>query len=195
MRLTSAIRAAAILVLLSHVATAALSQGRDGPRLTLKPDPMVESRASQPDDSIGKLAAMIEQVEQNEADEIVANVIAATKRPEDQPEIGQPLTPTEGQRLVAQVQSCWNLGATSTEALRTTVTIAFSMTDEGKPIQGSVKLVRSNGDSERAVRRAFESGRHAILKCLENGHDLPIEKYEQWQNVEMTFDPREMMRK
>ena len=182
------------------------AEERDGPLAVQRPRrrPTQLARASQTDSKLeeaeqeqpaANVAAMIEQVEQNEADEIVANVIAATKRPEDQPEIGQPLTPTEGQRLVAQVQSCWNLGATSTEALRTTVTIAFSMTDEGKPIQGSVKLVRSNSDSERAVQRAFESGRHAILKCLENGHDLPIEKYEQWQNVEMTFDPREMMRK
>ena len=141
------------------------------------------------------IAGMIEQVEFEEIEEIAKSVIAATKMPEDQPEFGQPLTPAESQRLVLLIQKCWNLGALSTEAARTTVTIGFAMNDQGKPIQNSVKLESSNSDSDLAEQRAFEAGRHAILECLAKGHDLPIAKFEYWRNVEITFDPREMMRK
>ena len=43
-----------------------------------------------------------------------------------------------------------------------------------------------------AVDKAFEAGQRAILCGLGKGHDLPLESYDRWRDVELTFDPEEM---
>ncbi|MGR3684765.1 MAG: energy transducer TonB, partial [Paracoccaceae bacterium] len=40
-----------------------------------------------------------------------------------------------------------------------------------------------------AARQAFEAAKRAIIRCGSRGYDLPQEKYSQWQDIEMTFDP------
>ena len=37
-----------------------------------------------------------------------------------------------------------------------------------------------------------EAARRAIIRCGARGFELPPEKYEQWRDIEMTFDPERM---
>lgn len=90
------------------------------------------------------------------------------------------------------VNQCWNVDAGS-EAARATVDIGFSMTPDGKVVSHSIKLVSSRGDApEASVKIAFEAGRRAILRCQGDGYELPADKYEQWKEVIITFDPSGM---
>jgi len=62
-------------------------------------------------------------------------------------------------------------------------------------VDGTVRLLSSSEGSEAAVQSAFNKARVAVLRCQSfgrDGYDLPPEKYEQWQDVEMTFNPVEM---
>jgi hypothetical protein len=53
-----------------------------------------------------------------------------------------------------------------------------------------VRLIGGSGGSDTAIGIAFESARRAVLRCQSTtGYDLPADKYEQWREVEMTFDP------
>lgn len=90
------------------------------------------------------------------------------------------------------IADCWNVGALSTAALRTVVTIGFSLEQDGTPIRDTIRLVASDGESDVAVDKAFEAGQRAILCGLGKGHDLPLESYDRWRDVELTFDPEEM---
>ncbi|MEM9438259.1 MAG: energy transducer TonB, partial [Pseudomonadota bacterium] len=36
------------------------------------------------------------------------------------------------------------------------------------------------------------AARRAIIRCGATGFDLPREKYDQWRQIEMTFNPEEM---
>lgn len=90
------------------------------------------------------------------------------------------------------IADCWNVGALSTAALRTVVTIGFSLEQDGTPIRNTIRLVASDGESDVAVDKAFEAGQRAILCGLGKGHDLPLESYDRWRDVELTFDPEEM---
>ena len=38
----------------------------------------------------------------------------------------------------------------------------------------------------------IEKARRAILRCQRGGFPLPVEKYAQWQQIEMTFNPEGM---
>ena len=78
------------------------------------------------------------------------------------------------------------------EALRTTVTVGFSVGQDGVPDAGSIALVESNGESDTATRQAYEAARRAIIRCGARGFPLPQDKYEQWKNIEIVFDPNGM---
>jgi TonB family protein len=84
------------------------------------------------------------------------------------------------------------VGSLSTDALGTTVVVEVSMSSDGKPITSSIRMASSSGGSDAAARQAFEAARRAIIRCGARGFDLPVEKYGQWQEIEMTFNPERM---
>lgn len=105
---------------------------------------------------------------------------------------GPPLTASETDGLRLSVQSCWNVGSLSSAALRTKVTIAFDMNRDGTPLTNSLRMIASEGGDDAAARQAYEAGRRAIIRCGASGFDLPIEKYDHWREIEMTFNPEQM---
>ena len=69
-------------------------------------------------------------------------------------------------------------------------TVEFeNVSEDGKPQAGSVRMISSSGGSEAAAGQAFGAARRAILRCGARGYDLPADKYEQWREIEMTFNP------
>src|SRR6056297_2252434 len=72
---------------------------------------------------------------------------------------GPPLTGGERDALRVAVQRCWNVGSLSSEALRTTVVVAVSMSENGRPEIGSIRLVGSSGGGDAAAKQAFEAAR------------------------------------
>lgn len=108
---------------------------------------------------------------------------------------GPPLTGGEKDALVVAVKQCWNVGALSTDALRTIVTIGVSLDQGGRPVEGSIRMLGFEGGDETAARGAFDAGRRAILRCGSKGFPLPAEKYDQWREVEIVFNPERMRMK
>ena len=127
------------------------------------------------------------------ADAIAAAVADAVSAPAT-PSVpsGPPLSSGEVNGLIADVRACWNVGALSSEAQRTIVTISVTLGQDGRPDAGSIRMIDSSGGSDASVSQAFEVGRRAILRCGANGFNLPPEKYDQWQTIEMVFNPEQM---
>ncbi|MFS4582282.1 energy transducer TonB [Phaeobacter sp. C3_T13_0] len=105
---------------------------------------------------------------------------------------GPPLTSGEKDALRVAVQQCWNVGSLSSEALRTTVVVSVSLAQDGRPEEGSIRMLSSTGGSGAAAKQAFGAARRAILRCGARGFQLPSDKYAQWRNIEMTFNPERM---
>lgn len=105
---------------------------------------------------------------------------------------GPPLTRGEKDALRVSVSACWNVGSLSTEALRTTVVVGVSLSQDGKPDTGSIRMLSSTGGSGTAAKQAFEAARRAIIRCGAKGFQLPPDKYGQWRDIEMTFNPERM---
>ena len=105
---------------------------------------------------------------------------------------GPPLTSGEKSDLIFAVSQCWNVGSLSTEALATTVVVGVQMTEEATPIVSSIRMLNFSGGSDRAARQAFQAARRAIIRCGASGYGLPKEKYGQWREIEMTFNPERM---
>ncbi|WP_460274137.1 energy transducer TonB [Celeribacter sp. ULVN23_4] len=112
---------------------------------------------------------------------------AAPERP-----VGPPLTAGEREGMRVAVSQCWNVGAMSTDAMRTVITVSVSMNEDGTPQNGSIKLLSHTGGTDAGAQAAFEVARRAIIRCGSKGFPLPVEKYAHWRTIEMTFDPEQM---
>jgi hypothetical protein len=105
---------------------------------------------------------------------------------------GPPMTQGEKDGLLLAINDCWSTATLSTEALFVTVTVYVSLDRDGKPIPSSIEMAGFEGGSEAAARKGYEAGRRAIIICGKNGYDLPPEKYEEWKDLGLIFDPNGM---
>jgi hypothetical protein len=66
------------------------------------------------------------------------------------------------------------------------------MGEDGKPNSGSIRMLSASGGGDTAAKQAFEAARRAIIRCGASGFNLPVEKYDSWRDIEMTFNPERM---
>ncbi len=104
---------------------------------------------------------------------------------------GPPMSSGEKDALRLAVQSCWNVDPGARWA-QTTVTIAMNMTQDGRVVESSLRMIASEGGDASTANAAFGAARRAIILCQKQGYPLPAEKYGQWQEIEMTFNPERM---
>ena len=130
--------------------------------------------------------------ESRAVNDALAEALGSTGTDTDPEPTGPPMTAAEKDALRVAVENCWNVGSLSTEALRTTVVVGVAMNRDGTPDTGSIRMLSSTGGSGSAARQAYEAARRAIIRCGASGYDLPIEKYDRWHDIEMTFNPEKM---
>lgn len=103
---------------------------------------------------------------------------------------GPPLTRGEKDALRVSVQNCWVVDVGS-QAANVTVTVAVTLDQEGK-VAGPVTMLEASGGDDQAIQTAFGAARRAVLRCQRGGYKLPIEKYDHWREIEITFNPEKM---
>ncbi len=145
------------------------------------PEPPVQELQEPPADA---MAASIAQA--------LAEANVAETAPTAGAAAGPPLTAGEKDALRVAVQACWNVGSLSSEALDTTVVVSIRMTRDARPDTASIRMEDWQGGSDSAARQAFEAAKRAIIICGRQGYALPPEKYDQWAEIEMTFNPENM---
>lgn len=121
----------------------------------------------------------------------VADALAAAVADSAAPAVqaGPPMTGSERDSFRIAVNSCWNVDPGSVAA-RVIIEVGFTLTREGL-VEGEPRLLSSDGD-QFATSTAFEAARRAILRCQRGGYQLPVDKYDQWREVVITFDPSGM---
>lgn len=126
-------------------------------------------------------------------DDLIAAAVAdaVSQAQEQAAPSGPPLTGSERDAFRLSVQRCWVVDVGS-EAANVTVVVGVSLDRDGTVADGSLRLLDGSGGSDSAVQTAFQVARRAILRCGASGFDLPVEKYDQWRNIEMTFNPEGM---
>ncbi|MDO5606664.1 MAG: hypothetical protein Q4G25_16045, partial [Paracoccus sp. (in: a-proteobacteria)] len=98
-----------------------------------------------------------------------------------------PMTDLEKAGFRDAVQSCWNLSTLSADAAAIRVVVGFTMGRDGIPDAGSFRIV-GNPEPDPGRQQAFEAARRAVMRCAGSGYDLPADKYNEWDDVEMTFN-------
>lgn len=99
------------------------------------------------------------------------------------------LSQSEIDALRAQIQACWNPPPGSLDARDLIVQVRLQLNRDGSVSHDPQVL---NRGSHPQFQVAAEAARRAIRRCAP--YKMPIAKYDVWQDVEVTFDPREMYR-
>jgi hypothetical protein len=94
--------------------------------------------------------------------------------------------------LANKIQSCWNVGSLSAEALQVSITVSVNLAKNGRPEADSIKMASHNGTNDAAAEQAFEAARRAIIRCGADGFELLSDEYEEWQTIMLEFDPERM---
>ncbi|PJI92792.1 cell division and transport-associated protein TolA [Yoonia maricola] len=170
------------------VSLAPATSARPSARPSLPTPPVETASAAEEPASEEQVAAEPEPSE----DDVAAALEAALSAKPDAPAVaaGPPMTGAERDSFRLAVNGCWNVDPGSVAA-RVTVEVGFSLDREGKVRGNEVRLISSDGD-QGATNTAFEAARRAILRCQSGGYQLPADKYDQWQDVVITFDPSGM---
>ena len=134
-----------------------------------------------------------EEPKDNTADEIAKALAQAEKEAQkNKPAVpvGPPLTGGEREGLVLAVQKCWNVPVGLQNADDLAVVIGIELSPDGK-LAGNPTLLEPSGTPTGALKQAFEAGRRALIRCAP--YDLPKDKYEQWRQIEVVFNPENMV--
>ncbi|WP_323785636.1 energy transducer TonB [Thalassovita sp.] len=170
----------------TEIVTEAEQGASSAPSRSVRPRPRPTQVARpEPDSNTGTQDAVA-----NALAEALATGTAETPKPAAPS--GPPLTSGEKDALRVAVQKCWNTGALSTDALKTVVIVSVQMKPDGFPETGTIRMVDAQGGTSGSASQAFQAARRAIIRCGAKGFKLPPEKYEQWREIEMTFNPEKM---
>ncbi|MGB5092800.1 MAG: hypothetical protein WBN97_05765 [Parvibaculum sp.] len=156
---------------------------------TKKPDP-----AKKPTKSFDptKIAALLDKIP---TERTQADVSETTDEKADAPQTDDPnaqLSLSEIDAFKVQMQKCWSLpaGAANPEELIVKVRVYLNL-------DGSLAQPPELMDQTRMLtggpfyRAAAESAIRAIRRCAP--YKMPADKYSSWQEIELNFDPREML--
>ena len=99
------------------------------------------------------------------------------------------LSQSEIDALRAQIQACWNPPPGSLDSRELVVQVRLQLNKDGS-VSADPQVL--NRGSHPQFQVAAESARRAIRRCAP--YKMPIAKYDIWQDVEVTFDPRDMYR-
>ncbi len=138
----------------------------------------VEVAKAEPEKPAPDIAATIARLEEENKS---ADLVASAKEFSPRNGLNSSLS-----RLKRTINEAWNVGVLSTEAEQVTLEVQVEMVPQGLP--GSITLLSSDGGSPSAVQAAFEAARRAVLQGIGQGHELPIDLYDRWRVLIITFD-------
>ena len=94
--------------------------------------------------------------------------------------------------ILRDLKPCWKVDVGSLSA-DIVVTLRWKMSPDGKLVAGSLRMIDSEGGDGSALRSAVQIAKSTVFRCGNRmGANLPPEKYDEWQEIEVRFDPSEM---
>jgi len=103
-----------------------------------------------------------------------------------------PLSMSEKDGIIQQIQRCWNVPAGAKDADSLIVPLHIELTQDGTVTKVELSGESSRYHSDSFFRAAADSAMRAVRKCspLKN---LPAEKYGNWQVMELNFNPKDAL--
>ncbi len=115
--------------------------------------------------------------------------------------VGTGLTMSETDALRAQITQCWNVPAGAMDAENLIIELRLFLNPDGT-VQRVERLNLLRYGSDGFYRAAVDSAVRAVERCetgtnfdgsFRRGYNLPLDRYEEWRSIRLTFDPSDML--
>jgi hypothetical protein len=94
--------------------------------------------------------------------------------------------------LVFAIRDCWNVPIGLENDASNIITMQIRLNRDGS-LDGEPRRIAPLSGSATGILQAFESARRALHICAP--YDLPADKYETWREIEIVFNPQQMVRR
>ena len=106
--------------------------------------------------------------------------------------VGPPLSVAEKDGLKFAIKACWSVPAGVREAEDLRITVGVELDPSGGIVDGTIRLLDPAVLPDTRYEAAFRAARIALLRCAPYS-DMPRDKYAQWRNLEVVFNPEGMV--
>jgi len=167
-------------------------------QVDIKPRAKPTPPAKKPTFDTQRITALIDKSRKEEQAEAPQEERKSFLEPPPRPEapvrnaaIGNRLTISEVDAVRFQIEKCWNVPAGARDAENLIIRIHISLKQDGS-LKGPPEILDRDRLDDSFFRTAAESARRAVLLCtpLKN---MPVEKYDTWQEITLTFNPKEFL--
>ncbi len=158
-----------------------------------KPKPKPAPKPQKPEPQVDPFESVLKTVEELAEDTPPTppkkDPIRAQNTPEFDPAL--PLSLSEIDAIVQQISRCWSVPAGARDAGTMAVRLRISLKRDGT-VSRVVIVEQARYRQDVFYRAAADAARRAVLTCspLKN---LPADKYSRWHELELNFDPKEMI--
>ena len=104
-----------------------------------------------------------------------------------------PLSISEREAIIQQISKCWIVPSGARDAKSILVKLRVSLSQDGGLLDlNVVDKSRYDSGQDNFYNAAVDSAVRAVRRCtpLQN---LPKEKYSSWKEIELNFDPKELI--
>ncbi len=117
----------------------------------------------------------------------VAKVVPEAPIPERN--LGNRMTASEIDAVRRQIEQCWNVPIGAKDAKNLVIEIRVLLNPDGS-VRRAIVLNKARMLVDSFFRAAAESARRAVLQC--SPLTLPLAKYDDWQTITLSFNPKNM---
>ncbi len=169
------------------------------PKVTAKAAPRVKPKVppKKQNFDLNKVAALLDKLPEDQKQQQDAQSDSepeSTAGPASQRVgLGTSVTLSEIDALRAQVERCWNFPAGAANPEDLIVTVKISLNPDGTLSKPPNVIPRDQARviSDQYFRVAAEAAVRAVRRC--EPYKLPVEKYSNWREIQLRFDPRELL--
>jgi hypothetical protein len=106
--------------------------------------------------------------------------------------LGSQLTVSEKDLIIQQIEQCWNVPAGAKDAENLIVELRVEVAQDGTVT--SVRILdTSRYTSDQFFRAAADSAVRAVKNPQCTPLKLPLDKYEQWKTMTLSFNPKDLL--
>jgi hypothetical protein len=114
----------------------------------------------------------------------------ASAQPAAPPSLDQVVTRSEQDAVKEKIRPCWYFDAGAVDASKWIVGVRAQMAPDGRVLTARILPSSQSGE---AYARAAEAARRAVLNPQCQPLPLPPGKYNQWKELDLYFNPQDMM--
>jgi outer membrane biosynthesis protein TonB len=161
-----------------------------------KPEKKEEKKPKKQEDDLDKILKSVKETaktaESKKPTEKKSEPSNQKEAKSDRYDPAMPLSMSETDAIKQQFQKCWDVPAGAKDAHSLVVTLRVQLNQDGSVIKAELKGDTSRYNSDSFFRAAADSALRAVNRCspLKN---LPTGKYSTWSEMELTFDPKDML--